>query len=275
MQRKRIRATTLLAIGILIAALQPVGASSERSLWVWDGPTDSVIEFAVTHGITDIYLHAPPNFSRNGLYSQFIESAHAVGINVLAAGGNPSWSSDSGAWNAWVDEVVAFQGFDGLVFDVEPHLHPDWDTRKQHRLLRLFVNGLQRAALRAGSLPVYTTVPFWWDLPAYRVRSNLLVEHVLDHSDGIVIMAYRDTVEGDDGIIQLARNEANLAALKGREFVIGVETSPTESDKISFAEEGSANLEIELAKVRARYETMATFAGTAVHDFESYSSLGP
>ena len=101
------------------------------------------------------------------------------------------------------------------------------------------------------------------------------MEHVLDHSDGIVIMAYRDTAEGDDGIIQLARNEANLAALKGRKLVIGVEPSPTESDKVSFAEEGSAHLEIELASVRARYGPMATFAGTPVHDFDSYSSLGP
>ena len=86
MQRKRIRATILLAIGILIAALQPVGASSERSLWVWDGPTDSVIELAVTHGITDIYLHAPPRWvpeSTNGTLRS-VEERH----DVLTVGGN-------------------------------------------------------------------------------------------------------------------------------------------------------------------------------------------
>ena len=275
MQRTRPFSAAVLVVGILTTILQPAGASSERSLWVWNGPSDTVIEFAVGNGITNLYLHAPPNFSRNGLYEEFIESAHAFGMRVFATGGNPSWATDSGAWNAWVDEVVEFQAFDGLVFDVEPHLHPDWDTRKQHRLLRSFVNGLGRAATRAGSLPVYTTVPFWWDLPAFRIRKSLLVEHVLDHSDGIIVMAYRDTAEGDDGIIQLSRNEANLAALKAREFVIGVETGPAESDKVSFAEEGSALMESQLVSVRARYGTHETFAGVAIHDFDSYSSLGP
>jgi hypothetical protein len=187
-------------------------------------------------------------------------------------GGDPSWAADSARWLAWVDEVVAHDGFDGVVFDVEPYLHWMWST-KQNRLIRTYLRGLDQAVHRAGDLPVLAAVPFWFDEIEYRRQP--LVERVVSATDGIVVMAYRDHAEGVDGIIDLAATEAALAASLGRTFVIGVETGPVGLDKVSFAEEGSLAMETELAVVTAAFAATPGYAGVAIHHYASYSTMAP
>lgn len=162
-----------------------------------------------------------------------------------------------------------------MVFDVEPHLHPDWGTRRQSRLLRSYLKGLESATARAGSIPVLTAVPFWWDERDLRVRRTMLVQHVLEHSDGIIVMAYRDTAEGPDGIIQLSQTEADLAGSLGKVFVIGVETGAAGLDKVSFAEEGAAAMETELAATVSWFAPAPGFGGTSIHHYGSYSNMAP
>ncbi len=54
----------------------PAQAAGQRALWVWDGPVESVIDFAASSGISALYLHTPPGFSRNEAYGPFIIDAH-------------------------------------------------------------------------------------------------------------------------------------------------------------------------------------------------------
>jgi hypothetical protein len=273
MHTKRAGFTIIVTLSMVIATMVPAQALGRRALWVWDGPVDGVIAFAVDHGITDLYLHSPPGFSGSALYAPFIESAHAVGLEVFAMAGDPLWASNVAPWSKWVDEVVGFDAFDGLVFDVEPYLDPDWNTKRRNRLIRSYLAGLDEAALHAGSLPIHTAVPFWWDDPAYRVKRAALVELVLERSDGIVVMAYRDRAAGPDGILSLSQNEADLAASMGKLFTIGVETAPVGLDKVSFAEEGTMAMEDELAVVEAAYSAVPQYAGIAIHHYASYASM--
>lgn len=265
---------SLLVAVMTVVSLAPAGAAGSRALWIWEEPSQEVIEFAGTRGITDLYIHTPPGFSA-GEYEAFIDGAHAAGLSIYATGGDPAWAKHSDAWVDWVNEVRAFGRFDGVVFDVEPHLHPDWGTRRQSRLIRSYLNGLEEATTMAGALPVLTAVPFWWDERDLRVRRTMLVEHVLELSDGIIVMAYRDTAEGPDGIIQLAQTEADLAGRLDRSFMIGVETGPAELDKVSFAEEGSAALEMELATVDSWFTGTPGFGGIAIHHYGAYSTMAP
>ncbi|MDF1596227.1 MAG: hypothetical protein P1T08_09025 [Acidimicrobiia bacterium] len=273
MHIKRAGFTIVIALSMVIATMVPAQALGRRALWVWDGPVDGVITFAVDHGITDLYLHSPPGFSGSPLYAPFIESAHAVGIQVFAMAGDPLWASDRAPWSEWVDEVVGFNAFDGLVFDVEPYLNSDWNTKRRNRLIQSYLAGLDEAARHAGPLQVHTAVPFWWDDPAYRVKRTALVELVLERSDGIVVMAYRDSAAGPDGILSLSQNEADLAASMDKLFAIGVETAPVGLDKVSFAEEGTAEMEIELAEVEAAYSAVPQYSGIAIHHYASYASM--
>ncbi len=70
---------TLMVAG-LVASAVPAGASSNRAMWVWEGPVDGVVDFAFTHGVTDVYLSAPPGFSADARYGAFIDDAHTQGL---------------------------------------------------------------------------------------------------------------------------------------------------------------------------------------------------
>ena len=145
--------TVALAAWMVVGGAMPAAAAAERAMWVWDGPVDGVIEFAVDNSVTDLYLHVPPGFSADGRYGTFLANAHTVGIEVHAMAGDPAWAKQSAPWTAWVDEVVAYGGFDGMVFDVEPYLHADWNTKKQNRLIRSYLAGLSRSRPPGGRSP--------------------------------------------------------------------------------------------------------------------------
>lgn len=266
--------TALMTAAIMVfSSAAPALAAGHRALWIWDGPDPAVIEFALSNGISDLYLHAPPGFSANDAYRSFVTEAQDAGLHVLAMGGHPSWATDSSAWSSWVDEVVAVGGFNGVVFDVEPYTLAEWNSRKRNRLIRSYLESLEAASLRAGTLPTFATVPFWWDDPAYKSRKRLLVEHVLSISDGIIVMAYRDKALGTDGIIELAQSEVGLAASMGKQIVVGVETGSTNLDKVSFAEEGSAAMEAELEVVEAAFGATPGYIGISIHHYGSYSTM--
>ena len=260
-----------LAALLVVGGALPAAAAGERALWVWDGPVDGVIEFAADKAVTDVYLHAPPGFSTDARYPAFLAEAHAAGLQVHAMAGDPAWAKQPGPWTAWVDEVVTHGEFDGVVFDVEPYLHADWNSKKRNRLIRSYLAGLGSAVGQAGDFPVLAAVPFWFD--EIRVKRSTLVESVLAATDGIVVMAYRDHAAGVDGIIDLSSAEAALAASMGRQFVIGVETGPVGNDKVTFAEEGSGFMESQLGLVQAEYGANPAFAGFAIHHYGSYSSM--
>ena len=262
-----------LAVMLTMGMLFPAMASGQRSMWVWGAPDDGVLEFSTANGVTDLYLHVPPGFSSDPNFATFLTDANALGLKVYAMAGDPSWAAQSAPWTAWVDEVVAHGGFDGLVFDVEPYLHPDWGTKKQARLIRSYLAGLDRAERASLDLPVMTAVPFWFDEISF--KRGTVLERVLASTDGIIVMAYRDHADGVDGIIDLATTEAALASSMGRDFVIGVETGFVGLDKVSFAEEGQMAMEQELSLVEAEFTSTPGFGGVAIHHYGAYSSMAP
>ena len=84
---------------VVIGNGAPAQAAGQRALWVWDGPVEGVIDFATFNGISALYLHTPPGFSRDEAYEPFITEAHNAGLDVLATGGDPSWATDAGTWS--------------------------------------------------------------------------------------------------------------------------------------------------------------------------------
>ncbi len=269
-------AATVLAAALAFAAVPAAATpSAPRGMWVWAGPDHDAIGFAQTKGVDTLYVNAVPGFSASAAHADFISAAHAAGIAVHALGGDPTWAtSNSDDFHAWVDEVVAYGGFDGIHADVEPYLLPEWSSRNS-RVVRQYLRSLKDARARAGALDLHVAVPFWFDDPAYATRKGAtLVERVLDTVDGIVVMAYRDHAEGPDGIVELAATEVALATAEGKPAVVAVETAPAGLDKISFAEEGESVMEHELALVRAAFAGQRGFAGEAVHYYGSWLSLG-
>lgn len=279
MQRVGIRRSGLIMgmVGLsLLATVPGVSATTPRAMWVWSGPEAEVLDFASAHGVTDLYLHAPPGFSSDPAYADFLSGAVDIGVGVHAMAGDPAWAKKSSDMVAWVDEVVEAGGFVGIVADVEPYLRSEWsNARRRTRLVRSYLAGLEKAEARAGSLPFKAAVPFWWDLPEFSVSDVTLVEDVLNRVDGVVVMAYRDHALGVDGIVDLASTEVSLASSLGKTAVVGVETGPLSLDKVTFIEEGSSFMEAELSLVELAFAGEAAFGGMAVHHYGSWISLAP
>ncbi len=268
------RLVTSVLVGLVMALAVPAGASSDRAMWVWDGPVDGVIDFATSHSVTDVYLSAPPGFSSDARYVPFIDDAHARGLRVWAVAGDASWAKNRSAWVDWTNEVVGFGRFDGIVADVEPYLLADWsNSRKRSRLISSYLKNLKAATAAAGSTEMLVAVPFWWDLDEYQTKGKTLVEQTLAATDGVVVMAYRDHADGVDGIVDLAGFEVALGSQMSKRVVVGVETGAASLDKVTFYEEGAAAMATELVKVEAAFTGASGYGGVAIHHYASYSTM--
>ncbi len=268
----------LLVLMLVAGLAAPAAAASAafepgpgRDLWVWEPPGPDTIDFSVAEGIRAIYLHAGPGFSSDPAYRSFVDQAHQAGLLVVAMAGDPTWALQTNDWQAWIDEVAAFGAFDGIVADVEPYLLPEWLTKRdRNRVIRSYLRGLESMATTG--MPTAAAVPFWWDDPAYRRGKLLLIEHVMARVDAVVVMAYRDHADGPDGILDVAATEADLADATGTTLIVAVQTAP-DLDKVTFFEEGRAQLEVELAAVAATWGERPSYGGFAIHYFRSFQVL--
>ena len=95
----------------------------------------------------------------------------------------------------------------------------------------------------------------------------------MDHSDGVVLMSYRDTAAA---ILETGREELALAKTRPCRVLFGAETGKTdEGDFVSFFEEGKAALKAELQKVRAvlAQTHLRAGSGISVHHVGSWQAL--
>lgn len=258
-------------------ALPAAGSDVNRAMWVWDYPTQEVLDFSAERGIDRLYLHAGPGFSTDPTYAEFLDSAHDAGLEVFALAGDPTWAKRSRPFIRWVDEVLTHGGFDGLAPDIEPYTLSEWSNGKRRaRLISGYLRSLEDAVTHAGGLPVMPAVPFWWDEPVFAVDGSLLIDEVIERVDGITIMAYRDMAEGPNGILALAGYEVSATAAVGKTITIGVETARDATyEHVTFYEEGNAVLETELARVAAVFGATPSYWGDAIHHYGSYSTLAP
>lgn len=268
--------TAVVAATMMWSALPVAATDTPRAMWVWDQPSQAIVDFSTDRGIDRIFLHVSPGFSSDEAVDSFLTSAHTEGIEVYALAGDPSWARRSKPFLNWVDEVVSHGGFDGLAPDIEPYALSDWNNqRRRSRLISSYLDALQGAHTRAGGLPLIPAVPFWWDEPELAIKGSLLIDEVIRRVDGVAVMAYRDTAEGPNGIITLAGYEVAAGTAAGKSVTIGVETAPNSLDHVTFYEEGDAAMEAVLADVAAEWIASAGYWGNAIHHYGSYVGLRP
>ena len=94
-----------------------------------------------------------------------------------------------------------------------------------------------------------------------------------DISDYVVIMDYRDTFGGRDGIISHAGNELRYGLQIGKPVTIGVETKCIEPEKVTFCEEGERVLNEVLSGAKSSLEKNPAFNGFAIEQYRAYRKL--
>ncbi|WP_343920716.1 hypothetical protein [Agrococcus citreus] len=236
-----------------------------RAMWVWvpeAAPPDPVAlaRFASAQRVTDAFVSVP----WGGPSADTVASADALrahGVRVAALGGVEDWTGVEAV--AWMERAVAGWPFDGVHLDIEPWGRADWAGRERE-LLDALERTVHDVAARS-SLPVEVDLAPWVadEHPAAFTR-------IARRANAVALMAYRDRAPDILRVSDAARRILSSSRIAYR---VGVDTAPAADPRATFADDGSAVLERELARVAARLAADARFAGVAVHDAQHWMAL--
>ena len=266
-----VAALLVVALGAPASAAAPV-----RAMWVWDRPAArSLVAFARDQGVQDLFVAVPAEIGPAlPWYRDLRSRTLAAGIRVHALGGDPGWVDQPGAALAWQRGALATGLFDGVHVDVEPWLHPAWDTDRAGVVTR-YLDLL--AGLNADTaLPFEADVAFWLDQVA-APSGGRLDEAVLARVDAITVMSYRDTATGPDSITGVGAAALDAAARAGKPARLAVETNFLGADPVSqkqtFHGQTRAAMAAVLAAVDAASAGSAAYRGVSVHDRAGWTAM--
>lgn len=296
-------------LGWLLALWLPaaLGATpaAPRAVWIWEQESYAMVESAAAaerafdflrrRDVGTLYLYADAWRGRNLIvdapdaYRDFIARAHRKGFQVYALLGSAELRTEEYVLPgrrrqalAMLQRVLDYNAaaataarFDGVNYDIEPHLLDAWDTRKSE-LLHDYValTAAFMAARRASgqTLAVGPAMPFWYDgtQVTWQGRTRPMSEHVIELCDYVALMDYRNQAEGRDGIIAHAASEMRHAAEVGKQVVIGLEIGPSEPSKVTFQHLREADLARAIDQTTRAYQDNPAFAGFVLHHYQRY-----
>ena len=288
------------AVVLLVAQVAPAQEETVWATWVLDAslirqPENRIkfFRFCRTHRINVIYLSAyNVKAPMDKSYREFNRRAHQVGFRVHALAGDPRWGLTR--YHAiplqWVEDVRRFNAaadpeerFDGVHTDIGVYLLSNaWNERPAELLGGyLDLNAKIDELLRTDPKPLRfgADIPFWFDDdPNYRIlwhgQVKLAAYHVIDSTDEVTVLAYRNFAEGIDGTIRLVSLEMDYADTVGKKVMIGQETQEGLSpDYVTFGGSSYVRLNRELKKIEKAVGKRPSFGGFAIHYYESYRKL--
>jgi len=263
---------------------------AQRSTWIWDSKlieteSDSILQFAANQKLTSIYLRYE-TYPGPETYRNFIRKATELGIKVEALAGESDWIYDYNhtyiqQWIASVTQynnsVDAMERFQGYHFDIEPYTLGMWRTNQTWVLerwmdtIRLIETEVRNADR---SMTMAFDIPFWINSCTVPGTSYSFSAWLLEKADSVVIMAYRNSAQGSNGIIARAKSIILEAATLKKQAVVAVDTLPsTEADYTTFYTSNSAFMESELKQVKENFSLYPSYSGIAVHDYVRWIQL--
>jgi hypothetical protein len=275
---RRVVLGLLLALALPLAAVPHADATTaKRATWVWTRPAaKTLVAWAVKQKVTELFVHVAPGFSGTPdrtWVSTVVTQAHANGIAVAALGGDPAWIASPATAVAWAQEAAGTGLFDGLHLDVEPWVRADW-TSDQAGVVAGYLDVLSGVAA-ATPLRVEADIAFWlWQVPS---ASGPLDAAVMQRTDAVTVMSYRNVATGPNSITDIGAHELATAVAAGVPCRLAVETTYLGSDAASrrqtFYGSSARTLGSALATVDAVEAGVPSYAGIAVHDYDGWTRL--
>lgn len=280
----------MLVVMMLAISMSSIKAEKPSivATWLWDTyeivkNENEVLKFLQDQKVTDLYLQINRQIPMN-TYRTFVAKATELDIQVHALDGAPTWATRNGSkqYKPLIDWLTNYQAqasadqkFSGIHLDVEPYLLPEWQRNQKStvELYQQFVIDFNSLAKQL-NIEYALDIPFWFDEISFRNKfgSGVLSEWVIQQSDNVTIMAYRNFAEGPNGVIELVKTEIAFAEKIGKNVIIALETEPSnEGSHISFSK--LEDLERELQKVMKHYNQNQSFAGVAIHHYVSWNKL--
>ncbi|GIP56269.1 hypothetical protein J15TS10_00830 [Paenibacillus woosongensis] len=280
---------------VLLVALLLLGFQSpvygEKSMmkatWIWqtdmimDGG-EQILRFSRNEGINLIYLQINRQMPKE-TYEAFVKRAHEAQIAVHALGGDPRWAlveyrDDMLGLADWVMDYngsVTPEGrFDGVHLDIEPYVLDQWESGPDEIIsswesnLKAFLSKLSGSGLERG-----IDIPFWFDHFTLE-NGTSLNEWLISTFDHVTIMAYRNQVDSENGIISLSQDELELASKLGKKLLIAVNTKEMPQQAYTtFHGHSKEQMEQTLQLLSSSLSSHTSFAGLAIHDMRNWKNI--
>ncbi|GAA0134444.1 hypothetical protein YSY43_12840 [Paenibacillus sp. YSY-4.3] len=281
-------------VGLLVALLllgfqSPVYAerSMVKATWIWqtdmimDGG-DQVIRFSRNEGINLIYLQINRQIPKE-TYEVFVKRAHEAQIAVHALGGDPRWAlvehrDDMLGLADWVmnynGSVTPEGRFDGVHLDIEPYVLNDWESEPDRIISSWEINLKEFLGKLSGSgLELGIDIPFWFDHFTLENGTGLN-EWLINAFDHVTVMAYRNELDSENGIISLTQDELELASKLGKKVLIAVNTKEMPQQAYTtFHGHSKEQMEQTLQLLSSTLSSHASFAGLAIHDMRNWKNI--
>ncbi|MCR8636615.1 copper amine oxidase N-terminal domain-containing protein [Paenibacillus radicis (ex Xue et al. 2023)] len=263
---------------------------AQRSTWIWDSKIienerDSILKFAVNQRLTTIYLRYE-TYTNQEAYRTFIRSANGLGIRVEALAGASDWIYENkqiyiqqfiGAVTQYNTSVDTLERFQGYHFDIEPYTLDIWKTQQNWVLerwmdtIRLIETEVRRTDR---SMTMAFDIPFWINSIAVPGTNYSFSAWLLEKADSVVIMAYRNTALGSNGIIARAKSIILEAVTLKKQAIVAVDTLPSkEGDHTTFHSLDPAHMESQLQLVKENLTPYPSYSGIAIHDYVRWIEL--
>ncbi|MEW5909701.1 MAG: hypothetical protein AB1659_07880 [Thermodesulfobacteriota bacterium] len=270
--------------------------ASRKGLWFWNTEElfgdslrqNQVLEFCRITRITDLFLQIPYKLKTTGKTIKvewspsglrpILSLFHGSGIRVFALDGAPDFALREKHHQvlAVLDAVIRYnrsanssERFDGVRYDVEPYLLPNFSGVEKESVMSQYLELLRKIklAVEKEGLEFGVDIPFWFDgkneffEPAADLHGRPLSEWILDIVDNVGIMDYRTEAYGTDGLITHAADELRYAAKNGKTVFVGLETFELPDETMFEFGKGSGDSVIEissLGKTRVRLRWIAS-----------------
>ncbi|QSS98860.1 S-layer homology domain-containing protein [Pontibacillus sp. ALD_SL1] len=256
-----------------------------RGTYIWHAENvieepNEILEFAKENDINLLYTRLDRTQDYT-VYNEFLEKAHEAGIEVHAMGGHPNWALKEGEerLNMFIDYVTSYQKvvpprqqFDGIHLDIEPYVLQNWDGNPEDILktwktnIQVFVDEVKKDS----DLETSADLAIWLDDHKTPGQEDIsFSKWFISKLDHTTLMAFRDSAEGSNGIIDVSKKEMEFAKELGKELLVSVEMKQIKENKhISFYEEGKQFMEEQLDETKSYFNDNPSYHGNAVHAYE-------
>ncbi|WP_019122199.1 hypothetical protein [Brevibacillus massiliensis] len=280
-----------LTAGFLVGFSSP--ETPKKATWIWqteliETKKAEILTFAEENGVNLIYLRIDPQRAYS-YYQPFIREANAAGIEIHALGGHPLWALQAHRERIlhlldWVKNYNKTAGSDeqiiGVHLDIKPYLLPEWNEDKPSVLSQWMGNieAVTAAARKDAQLEVSADLPVWLDDTFVPDDPDATISKwMISKLDHITLLAYRNALDGPNGIAALVENELREADELGKPVIIAVNTKESPGERhTSFFDAGAEEMERQLALLPERLgSSHPSYAGNAVHDYVNWKKLAP
>ncbi len=225
--------------------------------------------------------------------NNFISLANKNGITVDAEAGWRNWAEDGNTYKALATINYANKynkehqnKFRSFQYDVEPYLLDNYKKDKE-KVLKNYLNLIDQSVsfLNNSDLSLSVVIPEFYDgkyeeTPefVYKGKLGFTTEHllsILDRRAGskIIIMSYRNWSKGEDGSIDISRNEISSANKHKTKIVIAQETGEVEPSYITFHNTSKRYYRNQTKELASAFTGDKSFGGLATHYINAFIEL--